>query len=479
MALHGDSPLSARGRGGVGARFTLQESERATFLFRGLADHETTCGPSPSPTESTRLLESTIAYWQRWLRGCTYVGRWREWVHRSALTLKLLTHESSGAIVAAPTCGLPESIGGERNWDYRYVWVRDAAFTIYAFLRIGFAEEAAAFMAFLDKRYCEGLASKGVRAAGDGARNASGLGSESPLGLLFTLDGKREAEEFLLGHFEGHRKSRPVRVGNAAYAQLQLDVYGELLDAVYLFNKYGRPLSYDSWKNLRGLVDWVEANWEKPDEGIWEPRSGRRHYTHSKLMCWVALDRALRLADKRSFPAPRERWARTRDAIFECIFEQGWSDERQAFTQTLGGNTLDASLLLMPLVLFVSGDDPRMVKTVDAIRRSPSRGGLAHDGLVWRYDSRESPDGFDDAEGSFNMCSFWLVEAMTRAGQHDKKMLSQARLLFEKMLGFGNGLGLFSEQTGASGEALGNFPQAFTHLALISAAFNLNRALGT
>jgi GH15 family glucan-1,4-alpha-glucosidase len=296
---------------------------------------------------------------------------------------------------------------------------------------------------------------------------------------MYGIDGRAELTEESLDHLEGYKGSRPVRIGNAAYRQLQLDIYGELMDAVYLHNKYVEPVGYDGWVRLRGLVDWLCDNWKQTDDGIWEVRGGRRHFIFSRLMCWVALDRSLRLADKRSFPADRARWLAVRDEIYEEVMIKGWNPSRRAFVQAYGSEALDASSLLMPLVFFMAPNDPRMLSTVDAIRRPLTAGGLAADGLLCRYDPAAAPDGLPGSEGTFNMCSFWLVEALTRAGRTDPARLGDARLLFEQMLGYANHLGLYAEQTGNSGEALGNFPQAFTHLALISAAFNLDRALGS
>jgi len=291
---------------------------------------------------------------------------------------------------------------------------------------------------------------------------------------MYGIDGRTELPEETLDHLEGYRGSRPVRIGNGASRQLQLDIYGELMDAVYLHNKYVEPIGYDGWRRLRRLMDWLCNNWQREDEGIWEVRSGRRHFVYSKVMSWVALDRSLRLADKRSFPADRARWLQVRDAIYEEVMAKGWDPRRQAFVQAYGSDVLDASSLLMPLVFFMAPNDPRMRTTVDAIRRPVAAGGLATEGLVYRYDPAAAPDGVAGREGTFNMCSFWLVEALTRAGRTDPARLDDARLLFEQMLGYANHLGLYAEQTGNSGEALGNFPQAFTHLALISAAFNLD-----
>ena len=442
---------------GVRAEFTLSEGQAASFEWHGLEDDSQSIGLSDE--EADELFHDTIQFWRDWLSGCTYRGRWREMVNRSALVLKLMTFQPTGAIVAAPTCSLPESLGGSRNWDYRYTWIRDSAFTLYALLRVGFTQEASEFMQFLDARCHE-------------------IPPDGSLQVMYGIDGRHVLTEERLDHLEGYKGSSPVRIGNAAYQQLQLDIYGELMDSVYLYNKYATPISYDLWRYLRRLTDWVCDHWREKDEAIWEVRGGSREFTYSKLMCWVALDRALRLADKRSFPADRNRWTYMRDEIYETIMEKGWSQKRNAFTQSFSDDALDASLLLMPLVLFVSPTDPRMIRTIDAIDRPPKDGGLVSDGLVYRYDVSKTPDGLKGEEGTFNICTFWLVEALTRAGRHDPVRLNQARLLFEQMLGYANHVGLFAEQTGPRGEALGNFPQAFTHLALISAAYNLDRMLG-
>ncbi|MGC4032997.1 MAG: glycoside hydrolase family 15 protein [Tepidisphaeraceae bacterium] len=302
------------------------------------------------------------------------------------------------------------------------------------------------------------------------------------LQIMYGLRGEHRIDEFTLDHLDGYRGSKPVRIGNAAADQLQLDIYGELMDSVYLYNKYGSPISYDLWRQVAGLVDWVCDNWQRPDEGIWESRGGAQHFVYSKFMCWVAIDRGLRLADKRSLPADRARWTKVRDQIYLEVMEKGWSDKMQSFVQRYGDDDLDASSLLMPLVFFMGPNDPRMIKTIDAICRTPAEGGLLSDSLVYRYNHVSADkEGFDDGlsgtEGTFNMCTFWLVEALTRAGRTNRRKLAQARLIFEKTLGYGNHLGLYSEETGLSGAALGNFPQAFTHLALISSAYNLDRTL--
>ena len=451
-------PLTQDGDG-IFTEFTLQEGEEIDFCLQEIESGHSQGTLSCPETQAEELFKHTVDYWRRWLSKCTYTGRWREMVHRSALVLKLLTFQPTGAIVAAPTCSLPEEIGGVRNWDYRYTWIRDAAFTLYGLLRIGFTEEASAFMHWLEARCHE-------------------LNPDGSLQLMYGIDGRHQLTEETLAHLEGYRGSHPVRVGNGAYKQLQLDIYGELMDSVYLYNKYGTPISYDLWKHLRRMINWVCDNWQRTDEGIWEVRGGQQHFVYSKLMCWVAVDRGLRLAEKRSFPADRERWLKTRDNIYEEIMAKGWDAERQAFIQRYGSSSLDAANLVMPLVFFVSPTDPRMLKTLDAINRKPEEGGLVSNGLVYRYNLSEIQDGLDGEEGTFNLCTFWLVEAMTRAGQADRNRLEEARLVFEQMLGYANHLGLYAEETGHHGEALGNFPQAFTHLALISAAFNLDRALG-
>ena len=446
-------PLQQEGNGVV-AEFAIQEGHELTFSLQQVERIEACCG-AISQDQADKLFRQTVTYWRQWLSQCTYRGRWREMVQRSALTLKLLTFEPTGAIVAAPTCSLPESIGGERNWDYRYTWIRDAAFTIYALLRIGFTEEAEKFMHWLEARCHE-------------------LNPDGSLQIMYGIDGRHALNEETLSHLDGYKGSRPVRVGNGAYDQLQLDIYGELLDSVYLYNKYGSPISYDLWNHLRRLVNWVCDNWTRPDEGVWEVRGSQQHFLYSKLMCWVAVDRGLRLADRRSFPADRDRWLKVRDTIYEEIMEKGWSETKNAFVQRYGSDALDAANLMMPLVFFVSPTDPRMLRTLEAINQSPEKGGLVANALVHRYNVNETEDGLRGEEGTFNICTFWLVEALTRAGRVD-----EARLTFEQMLGYANHVGLYAEETGHHGEGLGNFPQAFTHLALISAAFNLDRVLGS
>jgi GH15 family glucan-1,4-alpha-glucosidase len=460
LALSTAVLLRNDGRGGVSAEFMLSEGESQVFVLRDDCNEGGVPRP-PSEEEAGRLLRGTVKFWQQWLSACTYHGRWRDQVHRSALALKLLTFEPTGAIIAAPTTSLPEVIGGGRNWDYRYTWLRDAAFTVYAFLRIGFRDEAAAFMGWI-----EDYASKHARPKESGA-------------VVLTINGEKKLPEHTLDHWEGYRGSAPVRIGNAAVSQFQGDIYGELMDAFYLSNKYVSPTSYDVWVKIRERLEAICENWQLPDAGIWEMRNRQEHFVYSKVMNWVALDRGIRLAEKRALPADRTKWTRERDRIYEEVMTKGWNEKRRAFTQFYGSEDLDASLLIMPLVFFMAPTDPRMIGTINEILQNPRDGGLLSDSLVYRYPPQPRIDGLPGEEGTFNMCSFWLVEALTRAGQADAEKLNHARLLFERVLGYANHLGLYAEQTGPQGEALGNFPQAFTHLALISAAFNLDRMLGS
>src|SRR5215210_5155225 len=448
LALSTAVPLEEGDGGGVGAEFTLDEGERATFVLSEIEDGE---GPRPPFTrrEFEESLHATLGYWRRWVSGSTYSGRWREFVNRSALVLKLMVYDPTGALVAAPTMGLPERIGGERNWDYRYTWLRDAAFTLYALLSVGFDEEARNFMGYLRNR-CE--------------YDWDGL-----LQPLYGIDGREIISETELDHLSGYMNSRPVRLGNAAYRQVQLDLYGAILDAAYLYNKHGAPLDYDLWQNLRRILGWLSENWQNPDEGIWEVRGGKRQFVSSKVMCWVALERAGRISRNRGLPAGDGRWISERDRIYEEIMEKGWNPAKKSFVQHYGSDVLDASLLLMPLTKFVGPTDPRWLSTLERIQDE-----LTYDTLVDRYRPKEAaPDGLEGEEGSFCLCSFWLVECLTRAGR-----LDEARLALEKMFSYANHLGLYAEEVGPSGEALGNFPQAFTHLALISAAVHLDSALG-
>ena len=433
--------------GAVVARFRLKEGESAAFILEDVVEGKDS--PVSDPDFVRNAFVSTVNYWHDWIDNSSYNGRWREEVNRSALVLKLLTSQKYGSISAAATFGLPEIIGGVRNWDYRYTWIRDASFTLYALIRLGLTEEANQFMHWIDQRAHE-------------------LEPDGSLQVMYKLNGDHEIPESELEHFEGYRQSRPVRIGNGAYDQLQLDIYGELMDSVYLANKYGEAISHSLWMNLVRLLNWLCENWQQPDEGIWEVRGGKQHFLHSRLMSWVALDRGLRLAAKRSFPAPVERWQRERDTIYNDIHENFWDPELEAFVQYLGSKYLDASSLLMPLVRFISPTDPRWLKHMKAVERT-----LVFDSLVYRYNIGESaPDGLIGEEGTFSICTFWYVECLSRTGEIDK-----ARFYFEKMLGYANHVGLFAEELGHCGEHLGNTPQAFTHLALISAAYDINRRL--
>ena len=435
--------------GAVVAEFTLGLLETASFILETVS--EGSDADSADPNYVRGAFKDTVNFWRRWLSQSNYRGRWREMVNRSALTLKLLTSKAHGSIVAAPTFGLPEKLGGGRNWDYRYTWIRDAAFTLYGLIRLGFTDEAAAFMHWIEARCGE-------------------LNPDGSLQIMYGIDGRHELTEHTLSHFEGYRKSAPVRIGNGAYRQRQLDIYGELMDAVYLYNKYGEPIHHDLWQNLVRLIDWVCANWRLKDEGIWEIRSEQQEFLYSRLMCWVAIDRGIRLANKRSFPAPLDMWHRVRDEIYREIMTEFWDPGRRAFVQHKGTTALDAANLLMPLVKFVSPTDPRWLSTLKAIEED-----LVDDSLVFRYKMGQgASDGLLGEEGTFNMCSFWFVECLTRAGD-----LEKARFFFEKIMGYANHVGLYAEELGPRGEHLGNFPQAFTHLALISAAYNLNRALSS
>lgn len=426
--------------------FTLKAGEQADFVLEDLHNEESSKVTVKEFVENT--LFATMNYWKDWVSKSTYKGRWMDMVNRSALVLKLLTSGKYGSVAAAPTFGLPEGIGGERNWDYRYTWIRDASFTMYALLSLGYSKEAARFLTWIEKK-CQDIGSAGY------------------LGLMYKMDGSHELEESILPHLEGYRKSYPVRIGNGAHDQLQLDIYGELMDAVYLFNKYGEPISFDLWNSLVDQVNWLCENWHQPDEGIWEVRGGQRHFLYSRMMCWVAVDRGIRLGEMRPFPYP-EHWRKVRDTIYFSVFDDFWHEEKQCFVQSKGSNIVDGATLLMPLIRFIGARDPRWLSTLKVIEEE-----LVSDSLVYRYrPETAAPDGLQGEEGTFSMCTFWYVECLSRAGEIEK-----ARFYFEKMLGYANHLGLYAEQLGFEGEHLGNFPQAFTHLGLISAAINLEEQL--
>jgi GH15 family glucan-1,4-alpha-glucosidase len=394
---------------------------------------------------------STLDWWHRWVSASTYRGRWRETIMRSAITLKLLTYDPTGAIVAAPTAALPEQIGGERNWDYRYAWIRDASFSVHALLRLGYVDEARRLFRWLSAR-------PGGTGGADGG----------PLQLMYRVDGSSDLDEQTLDHLGGYQGSRPVRIGNGAAHQLQLDIYGELLDAIWTAYKGGGGrLGTSGWARLCQLADWVAAHWDQPDEGIWETRGGRKNFVYARVMSWVALDRMIRLAGELGWPAETAGWIAARDKIHKQVMTRGWHPGRRSFVQAYGSGVHDAALLVMPLVGFISDTEPAWLSTLDAIGEA-----LVSDSLVYRYDPTASPDGLLGHEGTFSMCTFWYVETLARAGR-----LADARFVFEKMLTYGNHLGLYAEELGLHGEQLGNFPQAFTHLALINAAITLDASL--
>jgi GH15 family glucan-1,4-alpha-glucosidase len=402
------------------------------------------------PDDMQRLQSETVEFWRSWLSGATYRGRWREMVVRSALTLKLMTYAPTGGIVAAPTAALPEQTGGERNWDYRYTWIRDGSFSIYALLGLGFTEEAAAFSDWLRQRAAE--------QAGD---------DSGPMKIMYRVDGSSDLAEVTLDHFEGWRGSRPVRIGNGAAGQLQLDIYGEMMDAMFLADERGVQTGHQSWLEIASLIDWLCEHWDQPDEGIWETRGGRRDFVYGRIQSWVALDRAIRMAVNRARPADLQRWRTERNAIYNQVFEKGWNPRIGGFTQYYGSDVLDSSLLMMPQQGFIAPRDPMWLSTLHAIDRE-----LVSDSLVYRYNPSASPDGLAGNEGTFSLCTFWYVDTLARTGR-----LNDATLTFEKMHTYANHLGLFSEEIGATGEQLGNFPQAFSHLALITAAVNLDHQL--
>lgn len=445
VRLRSSVPMRAE-NGEAVAEFKLRAGQTAFFILEEAKEEQS---PSASTNYVSEAFKETMNYWLGWVAKSNYQGRWREMVNRSALTLKLLTSQPNGSIVAAPTFGLPENIGGERNWDYRYTWVRDASFTLYALMRLGYTEEAQAFMLWMEKRCRE-------------------LKPGRPLQVMYRLDGGCDLPEKILKNFEGYRKSQPVRIGNGASEQLQLDIYGELMDSISIYDKHGEPISYDFWTNITTLIEWVCKNWRKPDDGIWEVRGGARPFLYSRAMCWVAIDRAMEIARRRSYPAPLVRWHRIRDEIYQNIHKNFWNKKLNSFVQYCGADTMDAASLLLPLLKFISPTDPRWKSTLKVIQER-----LVEDSLVYRYrPGKAAADGMNGREGTFSVCSFWYVECLARAGD-----LKQARFIFEKALGYANHLGLYAEQLGPCGEHLGNFPQALSHIALISAAWVLDHRL--
>lgn len=431
----------------VVAEFTLETGTNASFILEEAIPGQDT--PTEEEKYTSEAFKRTSNFWRNWISQSKYKGRWREMVNRSALALKLLTSRKHGSIIAAPCFGFPNEIGGVRNWDYRFTWIRDGSFTLYALMRLGYTEEAGAFMKWLEDRITE-------------------LDDVSTLQIMYGVDGGKHLEEFHLDHLEGYMQSRPVRIGSTNYHQKQLDIYGEIMDSVFMYDEFGAAISHNLWMQLCRLVEYVCENWMKPDSGIWEVRGGDREFTFSRVMCWVALDRAIRLARRRSRPAPLARWEQIRDQIYFSVYNDLWNEDKKAFVQFKGATAMDAATLIMPLVKIISPTDPKWLSTLEAIEKD-----LVEDSLVYRYRVGEAfSDMLDGSEGTFSICSFWYIECVSRSGD-----LEKARYLFEKMLGYGNRVGLFSEQLGIHGEFLGNVPQAFTHLALISAAFDLNRRL--
>lgn len=430
----------------VGATFSLKGGDNIQFILQ-LKEKEFEIKNDLDEYVNESLIND-IQYWRKWLEVSNYSGRWRETVNRSALILKLLTSIKYGSMVASPTFGLPEEIQGERNWDYRYTWIRDSAFSMYVLLKLGYKQEAASFINWIENKCMD------IPHPGD-------------LHLMYTIKGGKKIKEITLEHFEGYKKSSPVRIGNIAINQLQLDIYGELMNCVFLFDKYGEPISYDFWLKLSRHLDWLCKHWKEKDESIWEVRAGKQEFLFSRLMCWVAFDRGIRLANHRSLPL-NSQWWHERNNIFHDIHTNFWDDSKKSFVQYKGGEAVDASVLLMPIIKFIGPKDPKWLSTLERIEKE-----LVSDSLVSRYSQEDAaPDGMKGKEGTFSMCTFWYVECLALAGE-----IQKARFIFEKMLGYANHVGLYSEQIGPQGEHLGNYPQAFSHLGLISAAFRLDNLI--
>ncbi|HET6466766.1 MAG TPA: glycoside hydrolase family 15 protein [Geminicoccaceae bacterium] len=430
--------------------FAVGEGESVSFTLAYHPSHR----PLSRARDCQQSLTETAAYWCEWSGGCRFEespgwgGEWREAVARSLITLKLLEYAPTGGIIAAPTTSLPERLGGVRNWDYRYCWIRDATLTLYALLTSGYREEARAWREWL------------LRAE---------AGSPADLQIMYGIAGERRLMEFELPWLPGYENSRPVRVGNAAYCQRQIDVYGELMDAMHVARKFQLEVSDEAWRMQRVLMENLERIWREPDEGIWEMRGPRRHFTHSKLMAWVAFDRAVKAVEMFGRVGPVERWRRLRDVIHADICRNGYSEEKNAFVQYYGGRTLDASLLLMAEMGFLPPEDPRFRGTVEAIERE-----LMFDGLVLRYRSEDDVDGLPGGEGAFLACSFWLADAYEMMGRH-----GDAERLFEHLLSLRNDLGLLAEEYDPRAKRqLGNFPQGFSHIGLVNTANNLISSRG-
>ena len=423
--------------------FSVAEGDRVPFVLRWFPSDQT----PPEPIEPERALEETVAFWEEWAAVCKFEGRWHAAVHRSLLTLKALTYAPTGGIVAAPTTSLPEWIGGVRNWDYRFCWLRDATLTLLALIRGGYVDEAGAWRDWL------------LRAI---------AGSPDDLQIMYGVAGERRLTEIELGWLDGYEGSRPVRIGNGASGQRQLDVYGEVVDALYQARRQGLAPSDDAWRLTCRLIDWLESGWQEPDEGIWEVRGPRRHFTHSKVMAWVAFDRAIKMVERIGRDGPVDRWKSIRREIRRDVLEKGYDADRGTFVQFFGSDRLDASCLLIPLVGFLPATDERVVGTVRAIEQDLVRGGF-----VERYRADEENadvDGLPPGEGVFLPCSFWLAAVLHQQGRCD-----EAVALYDRLLALRNDVGLISEEYDPErGRLVGNFPQAFTHIGIVETAFTLS-----
>ncbi|MGH9299412.1 MAG: glycoside hydrolase family 15 protein [Acidimicrobiales bacterium] len=425
------------------SEFTLRAGERIPFVLTWFPSHQ----PLPEAVDAEQALSDSESYWLDWAGSCDHHGDYHEEIHQSLLVLKALTYAPTGGIVAAPTTSLPEHLGGVRNWDYRFCWLRDATLTLLAMLNTGYRDEAVMWRQWL------------LRAV---------AGDPADVQIMYGLAGERRLDERALDWLPGYEHSVPVRVGNAASEQLQLDVYGEVLDALYQARVHGAPADENIWSLVCNLLEWLKDGWRKEDAGIWEVRGPARHFTHSKVMAWVAFDRAVRACEEFGRDGPVGRWRTLRDEIHAEVLARAWSDRRQAFAQSYGSDELDASVLLMPLVGFLPATDKRFVSTIEAIRRD-----LTVDGLVLRYRPRDdgNVDGLPSGEGVFLPCSFWLADALALQGRFE-----EARELFERLLDLRNDVGLISEEYDPeAGRQLGNFPQAFTHLALVNTALILSK----
>ncbi len=424
--------------------FTVSQGERIPFELTWYPSYR----EEPARNHPEESLKKTEEWWRKWSEGCTYRGEWREAVLRSLITLKALTYAPTGGIVAAPTTSLPEQIGGVRNWDYRFCWLRDATFTLYSLLLGGFKEEARAWRQWL------------LRAV---------AGKPSQLQIMYGIAGERRLTEQELDWLPGYEHSKPVRLGNAAHGQLQLDVFGEVLDAMYQCRQVGLDVEMAEWNLEQALLSYLEAHWDQPDDGIWEVRGPRRYFTHSQMMVWVAFDRGVKSIEKFGLPGPVERWRRLRDHVHERVCREGYSQELGAFVQYFGAKELDASLLMMPLVGFLPADDSRVKGTVAAIGRD-----LCHDGFIARYANSKAVDGLPEGEGAFLACTFWYADNLALQGRHD-----EACRLYDRLLAIRNDVGLLSEEYDPhAGRFVGNFPQAFSHVSLVNTALNLSPVEG-